>query len=150
MVETGVVLERAPDNLVRVEITRTAACDGCQARGACALVLQDRRLVMTAADPLGAPAGATVTLELADGAFLSACAAVYLIPLAGLVAGALATWMALGLLAPAAERDVPAALGALGGAALGLAVVRLLDGRLRARRRGGADRFRPVVTAIVN
>ncbi len=150
MFETGVVVERESGGLVRVEILRTAACDGCHARGACAMVFQNRRVVLTASDPLGAAKGAKVTLELPDGAFLRACATVYLIPLAGLVAGALATWAALGSTVTASRRDVLAALGALAGVAVGWGIVRILDRRLREGRRNGAERFRAVVTGIVS
>ncbi len=150
MIETGVVTGREAGGTVRVEIVRTAACDGCHARGACAMVWQNRRLEVSAADPLGAAPGATVTLDLPDGDFLTACAVAYAIPLATMVAGAVGTWAVLGGPTPSPHRDPLSALGALAGAGLGLVLVRLLDRRLGGRPGGRGRRFRAVVTGIVS
>lgn len=148
MIETGVIVEQRPDGAATVEVERGAICDGCHTRGACAMTFGRRRLLLPAANPLGAAVGARITLELDDSAFLAACLTVYLIPLVALLAAAFGTWAALGGTPPSPHRDEFSALGALAGAACGFGIVRLLDSRLRDPRRPAARRFRARITGI--
>jgi sigma-E factor negative regulatory protein RseC len=132
VIETGIVVGRREDGKALVEVRRTAACDGCHARGACMTTFQDRSTIFSAEDPLGVRPGQRVTLEMADGAFLGACALAYVVPLIGLVVGGVAAWIVAAPVSGPA-REVLAAFGSLAGAALAYVGVRLWD-RARIRR----------------
>lgn len=148
MIETGLVVAQRSDGAVTVEVERGAACDGCHARGACAMTFGRRRLLLPATNQLGAAVGQRITLELDDSVFLTACATVYLIPLAALLVAAFGIWAALGDTPLASHREPLSALGALVGAAAGFGIVRLIDSRIRDLRRPEARRFRARITGI--
>ncbi|MGI5865273.1 MAG: SoxR reducing system RseC family protein [Myxococcales bacterium] len=148
MIESGTVLERRSDGSVVVEVNRTSACDGCHAKGACSMGFGSRRAQVTAHDPVGAQVGQTVTLEVGDGAFLAACAWVYLVPLAGLLFGAALAYVLTGWARMTAARDTVSALSALAGLGIGIAVVWLYDRRVRDARGAPTGRFQVRVRAI--
>jgi sigma-E factor negative regulatory protein RseC len=149
MTGCGTVVERRADGQVVVRIERGAACDGCHARGACNMGFGARQLEVPAHDHVGAGVGQRVTIELADGAFLAACAWVYLVPLAGLLFAAGLAWGLLGWAGlDAAIRDAGSALAALGGLAGGAAVLWTVDRRVRDARGGPSGRFRAHVCAL--
>ncbi|HCF59720.1 MAG TPA: hypothetical protein DFS52_17210 [Myxococcales bacterium] len=148
MIERGTVRESRGDGWVVVEVHRTGACDGCHSRGACSMGFGARNAQVTARDPLGAQIGQQVELELGDGAFLTACAWVYLVPLAGLLLGAGLGWGLLGWMGIGAARDPLSALFALLGLGIGVAIVWLYDRRVRDARGAPTGRFQVQVRAI--
>jgi len=147
MNECGTVLERHADGQVVVEVDRGSACDGCHAKGACSMGFGQKKARVTARDTTGAEVGQRVTLELGDGAFLAACAWVYLVPLAGLLLGAVGAWWGLGAAGFGGIREAGSALCALAGTAVGLAVVWLYDRKVRDARGGPTGRFEVRVRA---
>lgn len=149
MIENGRIVAHRPNREAVIEVERSGACDRCHARGACAMTLGERRLEMTVGNPLGATVGQRVTVELDDRAFLAACALVYLIPLAALLAAAVAAHLALAAGPLAAWRDPGSAVAALLGLAAGLGVVRLIEKRIRDPRRPYLERYRAQVTGII-
>jgi sigma-E factor negative regulatory protein RseC len=147
MTECGTVVERQGDGRVLVEVARGTACDGCHATGACNLGFGQRTTRVLAHDATGAVVGQRVTLELADGAFLAACAWVYLVPLAGLFLGAGLAYGALGGVGSQALREGLSALAALAGTAAGLGLVWRHDKKVRDVRGGPSGRFEVRVRA---
>lgn len=148
MIECGTVLERRDGGLVVVEVDRGSACDGCHAKGACNMGFGSRKTQVTAHDPVGAKVGERVTLELGDGAFLAACAWVYLVPLAGLLLAAGLAWGLLGWAGMGAARDAGSALAALVGLGAGLAVIWRYDRRVRGAQGAPTGRFEVRVRGV--
>jgi len=125
---------------------RRTSCGACSSQAACGVSLLDRllgrrRQRLVVGDALGVRAGETVVIGLPEGALVKAALAAYLMPLLGLLAGAMA--------APAMWAGADADLAALAGGALGFAGALVLlrrysrrlaaDPRYRAKllRRGG-------------
>lgn len=147
MIQCGTVRERQTDGRVVVEVDRGSACDGCHSKGACSMGFGVKKARVTAADATGAEVGQQVTLELGDGAFLAACAWVYLVPLAGLFLGAGLAWWLLGAAGLLGLREAGSAFAALAGTAAGLGVVWLYDRRVRGAQGGPTGRFEVRVRA---
>lgn len=130
-----------------IETARSGACGGCGQAAACAVPVFGRLAAAGAparvqvSDHLGLTAGERVVLGLPGGDLVRAAALVYLLPPLLLVIAAVA---ARGLGAGEAG-SAAAGIGALG---LGLALIRVLSGGAKARRRwrhvlvgrAGADR----------
>lgn len=148
MDEIGVVVEQRRDGTVVVEVDRTSACERCHARGACQTTLQPRKAHVTADDPIGAGVGQQVRLEMADRGFLAACFQAFVVPLAALVAGAIAGFAAAGWLGWPAGQDALAALGALAGAAWGILRMRRVERRLRQPGSAAGRRYRIWVSEV--
>ncbi|MEE4278029.1 MAG: SoxR reducing system RseC family protein [Halieaceae bacterium] len=150
LTETGRVVGLEGD-AVWVETLRQSTCGSCAARSGCghglvnAAVSRGSRALVEArrAASLGDDLELfdTVELSLPERSFLTAAAALYGLPIAAAVAGAL---LAQGLIGPAAAAaaDLWAASGALGGVIAGLALVRWLS-----RRGLATGAYTPEVTA---
>ncbi|MFP4272386.1 MAG: SoxR reducing system RseC family protein [Halothiobacillaceae bacterium] len=83
----------AGDGFAWVETQRKQACGGCQARSGCGVGLLHEALGIKARpvrviDPLGVKPGDEVVIALRDTALVSGAARVYLLPLAGMLGGA--------------------------------------------------------------
>jgi sigma-E factor negative regulatory protein RseC len=118
--ETGVVVAVAGD-LAEVETRRQGACGSCSANGACGTSLLARwlgrkPLLLRALNRAGAAPGDTVVVGVPEDGLMRASLAAYLVPLLGLMAGAVASQ---GIFPAGGEGA--STLGGLGGLALGLA-----------------------------
>jgi sigma-E factor negative regulatory protein RseC len=125
--ELGTVVDLQGD-LARVRTERHRACGGCAADGACGTSLADRLLgrrpvVLLARNPLGALPGERVVVGVTERGLLVAALAVYLVPLLGLLCGALLGDWAGARLAPAAGDRWPL-FGGFGGFLLALSWLR--------------------------
>jgi sigma-E factor negative regulatory protein RseC len=122
--ETGRVV-RVSDEYVWVETDPVTACGSCTVRSGCgtpvlARVLGRRNAPLRVANTVAAAVGDHVVLGISESGLVRGSLAVYLVPLAGLFAGALCSYfLAQGLLANYTE---PASiLGAVAGLSAGLA-----------------------------
>jgi sigma-E factor negative regulatory protein RseC len=128
--------------IAELEVVRRATCGACSSSSACGVSLLDRllgrrpqRLVVT--NSLGVRVGDAVVVGVPEGALLKAALAAYLMPLVGLLAGAI---MAQGLVAsmlPGLGGDT----AGLAGGALGFAGALLLL-RGYSRRLAADPRYR--------
>jgi len=87
--ETAWVVEVRPGRAL-VHTVRGTACEGCSARGACAALGGGREARVWAEDPLGVSPGDRVVVAVPEAAVVRAGFWVYLVPVAALVAGAVA------------------------------------------------------------
>lgn len=87
--EQGTVVEVTPPR-ARVRTERSGACESCGARGACAGLGGGRDALVWVDDPLGVRVGERVVVAVPEGTVLRASFWVYLVPVAALVAGAVA------------------------------------------------------------
>ncbi|GAB4278317.1 MAG: hypothetical protein Kow0092_34120 [Deferrisomatales bacterium] len=90
MIEEQGVVVRAGAGKALVRTERSGACEGCAARGACAHLGGSREAQVWADDPLGVRPGERVVIAVPEGTVLRAGFLVYLLPVAALVAGAVA------------------------------------------------------------
>ncbi|MDR1209961.1 MAG: SoxR reducing system RseC family protein [Clostridiales bacterium] len=138
MTETGLVIS-TEGGLAVVETARGDMCAKC---GACGVTGGERASRVSLANAVGARPGDRVTLELAEGAFLSAALVMYGAPLAAFLAGLIggwALWGALGL--PGGDFAAFAA----GGAAT-LIAYRAIASR---EKRWRGEKYNPKITGIV-
>ncbi len=140
--EVGTVVAAEGDWLL-VDVARRGGCGGCASNASCGVgtlaTLFGRRPVrLRVRNAVAARPGDRVSLAIDEGAVASGAAAVYAVPLVGLILGAAAgQWLA-------ARAGLPADLGALG-----LGMAGLWAGLGIGRRRGMGDaseaRYSPVV-----
>jgi sigma-E factor negative regulatory protein RseC len=114
----------------KVEVTRSAMCDGCSEAASCISSLESgKKASAVVKNPLGAKAGDQVELSINQGVILRGTAILYLIPVALLlafIAGALFMNSFFGW--GKSENAVAALAGALG-LALSFPVVRVISKR---------------------
>ncbi len=127
LVETGRIVAVETDSLW-VETIRQSTCGSCTARKGCGHSLINRvsdgsrsyiRVLPGRHDLRDCRLNDEVTISIPESVLLRSSAVVYLLPLLGMLAGALGA-VTLG----EAENDLLAALGAVGGFILGMGVVR--------------------------
>ena len=138
--ERGVVVEDAGGE-VRVRVTRSAMCADCASKGSCHALSGAPNAVVSARNEAGARVGDLVEVCLPEAALLGASALLYLVPVLGLVLGAVVGDL---LWADSLGPNGGPGLGAL----LGLVVCFAVVGFVSRHRRLGA-KFKPVVTKVV-
>jgi sigma-E factor negative regulatory protein RseC len=141
-IPTGVVIA-IQGSRAEVSTSRRGACAGCAEASTCDLGMHEGRTEIVAVEnPVGARPGDTVELDLPGNAALKLSVLVWVLPLLGLVGGALigATLSSdLGL-----GEDGGTLLGALTGAALVFTALRRFD-----RRAGNDQRLTPYIARVV-
>lgn len=143
MIEEHGRIITAHDGYAWVETQRRSSCDKCSANAGCGTsvlsrVLGQRRTRVRALDPLGAQAGDEVIIGIEDAMLVRSSLAAYLVPLLGLLLGALsggALGRRLGL-----GEETGSILCALAGLAATLVWL-----RFHSRRTARDRRYQPVV-----
>lgn len=85
----GLVLSIREDGMVQVATERKSACGGCQATQNCQSCLTNSKMVAEVLNDVGAKEGDLVDISLNSDVVLKGAAVLYLIPVAGLMGGAL-------------------------------------------------------------
>lgn len=134
MIEATATVIAVEAGFAVLETQRNSACSSCGASAGCGTsvlgeVLGRKQNLLRIDNDFDAVPGEQVIIGLAESDLLLASLAAYMLPIAGLIIFALAG-LALGI------GDVPVALGALAGFALGLYAARHLT-------RNAQDRFTP-------
>jgi sigma-E factor negative regulatory protein RseC len=122
--ETGQVVEVQGD-FAWIESERSSTCGGCSVRNGCgtaalARVLGQRRVRLRVLNHINARVGDTVVVGIAESGLVRGSLAVYVVPLAAFLGGAL-TGQFLGDYFFAVESDIAAISGAAAGLVAGLA-----------------------------
>jgi sigma-E factor negative regulatory protein RseC len=144
MVRVGTVLEVRGEHAL-IEAARRGVCEGCADQQSCAvdaLGSSGHTEVVLARNPIGAGAGDVVEFDLAGHAELRISLLVWVVPLVGLIAGAIGganLHAAISL-----ERDVGTLVGAVLGSALAFGAVVAVD-----RRSRGSPQLVPVVGKVL-
>jgi sigma-E factor negative regulatory protein RseC len=141
--ENGTVVE-SRGSIALVRMQRSSACSGCASAGACHADRGEGEHLLEARNDIGAVAGEAVRVAVSARAVLGASARIYLLPVAGLVAGAGAAQVLAAALISAEAGERAAGVGGIAGAILGL----LLARRLVKRAAGGGAPL-PRITRIV-
>lgn len=134
MIEENAVVISSEAGIVEVEVRRRSSCNACSARAGCGVSLLDRVLGrrpqrLLAANKLGVSEGDEVVVGLPEGLLLKAAVAAYLVPLLGLLGGAIVGDLLIG--AERGGETLPLITG-LVGLMLGFLVTRLYSRRLAA------------------
>jgi sigma-E factor negative regulatory protein RseC len=140
--EQGLVTSIREDGWARVVTDRRDACGDCGASHCCVSFGSNTEMVVKALNRAGAGVGDLVSIALSSGTVLKGAAVLYLIPLAGLMSGAV-TGAGLSGRLPISETGAITVLG-FGGLILGLIITALISRRMSARRR-----LTPVITRII-
>ena len=147
--ETGTVVSIHGD-MANVETQRRSACGRCSAAdGTCGTSLiaryfGNRRLLLKAYNAIGAEPGDRVVIGLPDGTLLEAAFFAYLVPLLGMIGGAMAGAGIAGMVSPAYEQPI-SILGGFGGLAAALTWLP----RLAKSKRSGKDKRPQIVRRAV-
>ncbi len=151
MSRTGTVLKTSGDHAL-VAATRRGICDGCADRSNCsvedpfthAAEASDEVLEhLTARNPIQAQPGDHVEFDLPGHTELSLSVLVWIVPLLGLIAGAVLGANIHQVLSM--DRDSATLLGLLAGAAAAFAVVMRID-----RKAAGDERLTPVILKVLS
>lgn len=137
-VEVGRVLETRPGR-ARVEVTPGGICSHCEMSSSCMPASGGNRII-DVADPIGVSPGLRVRIELAAGRMVMASLLAYMVPLAGLFAGALTGFYS----AARSSAELWGGVGAAAGLAVGFLVSRLLGERL-----ASLGKLTPAITAVI-
>ncbi|WP_421621351.1 SoxR reducing system RseC family protein [Alkalilimnicola ehrlichii] len=140
--QQATVMARDGDH-VWVEAHRQSTCSGCAAQSGCGTGALGRWLPgavtrLRVADPLGVRPGEQVVIAVAEGAVLRGSVMVYLVPLLGLLGGALAGEQLSAWLSHTG--DALALMGGVSGLLLGFALARRVGAD-----RGHRHRMQPVL-----
>jgi len=130
------------DGWARVVTDRSDACGDCGASHCCASFGSSSEMVIKALNRAGAGVGDLVSLKLSSGTVLKGAAILYLIPVAGLMSGAV-TGVGLSQRLPISETGAAALLG-FAGLILGFIITGLIS-----RRMSAGSRLTPVITRII-
>jgi sigma-E factor negative regulatory protein RseC len=123
--EQGIVVRLADESVAVVRTQRSGACEGCAQKGACHALSGAHAVVEVRARNLaGARVGDTVTLRMSDRVFLGASFAVYVVPVAAFILGAVGANALAGRLGQ--DADLWAFFGGVGLCGLSFAMVRLV------------------------
>jgi sigma-E factor negative regulatory protein RseC len=138
----GMVLSTDNRGWAEVMVQDDSHCGSCQSGCGCALGTDRSKTATRVRNRAGAREGDRVDIQLDTGSMFKSIAALYLIPVAGLLAGAL--W---GAELDAARAAGPAALSVLLGLAglgLGFAATIFISRRISRNRK-----FSPIITRII-
>ncbi len=131
MPRIGVVLDTEGEH-ARLETSRRGVCDGCADHSSCAVegvVATGVSEVVTARNPVGARPGDRVEFDLPGHTELKLSFLVWVVPLCGVLAGAILGAAAHPLLP--LDRDLATLLGSVLGIAVAFAVVIPIDRKAR-------------------
>jgi sigma-E factor negative regulatory protein RseC len=119
MIEQEAVVVRVEGGQAFVEVGRDGGCGRCHETGGCqngilGQLFGSRPRLYRIANGIGAMPGDRVVVGIAEGATLRAAVLTYVLPLSGLLTGAVAASTMV------ADGDAPAVLGAIVGLAIGV------------------------------
>ena len=139
--EEGTVIEIVPEGAL-VRIKKTDACHGCPSAGLCHMGSSGERQVL-ARNPCGARKGERVEIEIKDGLLLKASFIIYMLPLFGLLIGALFGRWIISIFALPFNENTGAVLGGL----TCLLVVFILI-KMITRRSCYMEKYQPTITKV--
>ncbi len=139
--ERGIVIRTGASG-AWVKTTRSGACESCASRGACHAMGGEKEMEVEVLNPVGARPGDLVVLKIDTSPLLKATFLIYLFPILLLLAGAAAgQWISS---SAGWNSAVPAAVLGFGCLAAGLALVKILGGRISQQ-----DAYRPRIVRIL-
>ena len=139
--QKGMVIDSA-NGWAQLVTERRDACGGCSTTQSCSACLSGAKVVSTVLNPVGAKSGDVVVVSLSSKTILKSAAIVYLLPIFGLMVGAV-TGLGLQGYFDIGETALSVAFG-LAGLVLGFLIVFLISRRISVNKR-----FAPVISRIL-
>ena len=138
---TGIVIRTLPGRRADVVADKQGSCGSCSAAHSCHTSHASKKMTTTVINPVGAEPGDLVVIDVSTGRLLKGLAVIYLIPVLGLLAGAI---IGVNLKESVSMSETGSALlfGGIG-LALGLGLVVSISKLLSA-----SDAFTPVISRI--
>jgi sigma-E factor negative regulatory protein RseC len=140
--ELGFVSSVGKDGQAQVVTDRKDACASCGAKHCCVSFGGNSEIVVKARNTVGAKVGDLVSVSIGSGTVIKGAAALYLIPVVGLVLGVLIA-NAAGAILSISETAATMSFG-FGGFILGFIVTVFISRRMSAR-----DELTPMITRII-
>ena len=142
--EEGVVTQVGPPGIAQVKTVRSSACKACSARHSCKPG-ESKEMEVTVIDPVGVKPGDRVLLTLNTGNLLKATFLLYILPIVGLLAGAVLGnhWGHQWGLSSGGQSGLSALLGFVG---LAIAVLFV---RWKGNQLGRNKEYRPRISRIL-
>jgi sigma-E factor negative regulatory protein RseC len=138
----GLVVSIKEAGKAQVVTDRKNACGGCGSTHNCNSCLSNSKIVTETLNSIGAKEGDLVDISLDSGVVLKSAATMYLIPVAGLMAGALTGVSVSGILS--VDETISAIIFSIIGLCLGFIMTALISKRMSMR-----NRLTPVITQII-
>jgi len=138
----GLVVSIKERGRAQVVTDRKNACGGCGSTHNCHSCLSNSKMMTEALNSIGAKEGDLVDISLNSGVVLKSAAAMYLIPVVGLMAGALTGSVISGILA--VDETMSAIIFSIIGLCLGFMTTALISKRMSVK-----NRLTPVITQII-
>jgi len=138
----GLVVSIKEGGRAQVVTDRKNACDSCGSTHSCNSCLSNSKIVTEALNSIGAKEGDLVDISLNSSVVLKSAAAMYLVPVAGLMAGALTGVGVSGILA--VDKTMSAIIFSIIGLCLGFMITALISKRMSVR-----NRLTPIITQVI-
>ena len=135
----GLVIKIKEGGIAQVVTDRKNACGGCGSTDSCHSCLSNSKMMTEALNSAGAKEGDLVDINLNSGLVLKGAAIMYLIPIAGLMMGALIGSFISGILG--IDETVSAIIFSILGLCLGFMTTAFISKQMSEK-----NRFTPVIT----
>ena len=138
----GLVIKIKEGGIAQVVTDRKNACGGCGSTHSCHSCLSNSKMITEAQNSAGAKEGDLVDISLNSGLVLKGAAIMYLIPIAGLMTGALIGSSISGILG--IGETISAIIFSILGLCLGFIVTTFISKQMSVK-----NRFTPIITQII-
>lgn len=138
----GLVIKIKKNSMAQVVTDRKNACSGCSSSNNCHSCLSSSKMMTEALNNAGARKGDIVDITLRSGVVLKGAAIMYLIPIAGLLIGALISVNLKGIIG--IEETTMAIIFGIAGLCLGFSLVAFISKRMSAK-----NQLTPIITHII-
>lgn len=140
----GIVVERLNNRFAKVAADRRGGCGGCSHNGGgCRSCLSgSAKLISEVSNPVDAKVGDLVKIRLSSSRVFAVAAFLYLLPVAGLIAGAFTGFWAYA--PPGSLEEAGAVIGAAVGLAAGFGILAIVD-----RKAGMGEKWRPAIVGVI-
>lgn len=138
----GLVIKIHKNGIAQVVIDRKNACSGCGSSHSCHSCLSNSKMTTEALNNAGAKEGDLVDVSLKSGVVLKGAAIMYLVPIAGLMAGALIGSFISGRLP--IDETMSAIIFSIFGLCIGFMITAFFSKQMSAK-----NHLTPIITQIV-
>jgi len=138
----GLVIKIKEDGMAQVVTDRKNACQGCGSKHNCRSCLSNSKMLAEAINSAGAKEGDLVDISLKSGNVLKGAVAMYLIPIVGLLIGALTGVSIRGMLG--IEETTSSIIFGISGLFLGFIIVAFISKRMAAK-----NQLTPTISRVI-
>jgi len=141
MRSTGIIVETLDHSIAKLQMKQHSACAEC---GKCHTENESKDLIVEVDNAVGAKVGDFVEVDLEAANVLQAAAIAYLIPLASLLVGVIASYQILNIIGYSGSMEVASAVVGFITMAISYIIIKMNDSKFKQSRK-----YMPIVTGIV-